>query len=206
MLDDYEDYVHLRLFRLMVQPFMGFNPNTLSLFSFTFALLTGAAIALELLPVAMLTLLLSMFFDGIDGYVARQQHKTSELGFLTDHVLDRLSDIVIFVGVGAAYDNWLPALLAVIAAVFSSYVGVLGRIYHLKQDKAGLFNRTNRIYLLLFTLLAMSLWSSEALAIINGYLLLAIVTGSLTSANRLRRLFAAVSRLGKDASEDTVAP
>ncbi|MES9855391.1 MAG: CDP-alcohol phosphatidyltransferase family protein [Sedimenticola sp.] len=206
MLDDYEDYVHLRLFRLMVQPFMGFNPNTLSLFSFAFALLTGATIALELLPVAMLALLLSMFFDGIDGYVARQQNKTSELGFLTDHVLDRLSDIVIFVGVGAAYGNWLPALLAVIVAVFSSYVGVLGRIYHLKQDKAGLFNRTNRIYMLLFTLLGMSLWSSEAQAIINGYLLLAIVTGSLTSANRLRRLFAAVARLGKDAPVDTAAP
>jgi len=206
MLDDYEDYVHLKLFRLLVRPFMGVNPNTLSVFSFAFALLTGVSIALELLPVAMLALLLSMFFDGIDGYVARQQNKTSELGFLTDHVLDRLSDIVIFAGIGAAYGNWLPALLAVIVAVFSSYVGVLGRIYHLKQDKAGLFNRTNRIYLLLFTLLAMILWSSEALAIINGYLLLAIVTGSLTSINRLRRLFIAVSRLGKDAEEDKVAP
>ena len=194
MLDRYEEYARLRIFQLIAAPFESVAPNTLSSLGFVFAGLTGLCLYLHWFTAAFFGLLTSMFFDGIDGYVARKSGKVSDIGFLYDHVSDRLSDAAIFIGIGAAFHDWLLSLGVLAVVLFSSYVGVLNRIFELQQNKEGLFNRTNRIYSLLLVIALMIALAGHAENIMNSYLLLSLAAGLYTVGVRLYTLFASVAR------------
>ncbi len=195
MIDKYEDYLRFRIFRLMVIPFERCNPNALSITSFVFAALTGMSLYFQYFVLAFVCLSLSNFFDGIDGYIARKTNRVTEIGFLYDHVSDRLSDAVIFIGIAAAFDYWRLSLLVLVIVLFSSYVGVLGKIYKLEQNKAGVFNRTIRIYLLLATIFLMAIIPESMSDIMEYFLIVSLVAGICTSCARLVTLFRCVKQI-----------
>ena len=69
------------------------HPNTISLLALIIAALAGIMLFFSdrwdaLLVFAALAVLVSGFFDGLDGKVARLSGKTSKKGDFVDHVLD----------------------------------------------------------------------------------------------------------------------
>ena len=94
-------------------------------------------------------MILSGFFDAIDGKVARLTFKSSKRGDLLDHVLDRYADIIMIGSVAvSAWCSPYIGILAIIGVLLTSYMGTqcqamgAGRLY------SGLLGRADRVVLL----------------------------------------------------------
>lgn len=82
----------------------------------------------------------------LDGMVALATHKASWRGEIVNDLPDRLSDILIFAGV--AYSGWThPALAywAMIAALLTAYVGVLGQAVGAQRQFGGVMSKPWRM-------------------------------------------------------------
>lgn len=133
-----------------------FNPNTLSWIAFVLAIVAGLLIYFSygdywyiLLPLAAIVVILSGFFDAIDGKVARMTFKSSKRGDLLDHVLDRYADVIMIGSVAvSAWCSPYIGILAIIGVLLTSYMGTqcqaigAGRLY------SGLLGRADRVVLL----------------------------------------------------------
>ncbi len=94
---------------------------------------------------AMLRLWLNMF----DGMVALAAGKASKKGEIVNDLPDRVSDVLIFVGV--AHSGWCNAFYAywvAIAAVIVAYVGLFGQAVGLKREFSGVMAKPWRIVVL----------------------------------------------------------
>ncbi|MEN8443943.1 MAG: CDP-alcohol phosphatidyltransferase family protein [Cyanobacteria bacterium J06555_13] len=101
----------------------GIQPNQITLVGFGFGLL--AAISLYLMSfhwgwvvVVVVALVCNTFADSLDGAVARGRSLTSDRGFFLDHLLDQITFISLFLGVGLS--NYAIFGLAVMAAIVSN--------------------------------------------------------------------------------------
>ena len=74
------------------------SPNQVSLLSFLVALGAFAAFGLEQAIVAGVLIQASSVIDGVDGDLARLQHRESRFGAVFDAFLDRAADAVIVAG------------------------------------------------------------------------------------------------------------
>ena len=94
------------------------TPNLLTLLG----LLTAIAMALSTYAaIALLLLVVSLFFDGIDGSVAIFQHRESKFGATLDSVVDRISEALWFYALYAiGVPAWVPITLWSVAA-FQEY-------------------------------------------------------------------------------------
>ncbi len=133
-----------------------FHPNTLSWIAFILAIVAGLLIYFSygdywyiLLPLAAIVVILSGFFDAIDGKVARMTFKSSKRGDLLDHVLDRYADVIMIGSVAvSAWCSPYIGILAIIGVLLTSYMGTqcqaigAGRLY------SGLLGRADRVVLL----------------------------------------------------------
>lgn len=91
---------------------------------------------------AMLRLWLNMF----DGMVALAAGKASKKGEIVNDLPDRVSDVLIFVGV--AHSGWCNAFYAywvAIAAVIVAYVGLFGQAVGVKREFSGVMAKPWRI-------------------------------------------------------------
>jgi len=91
---------------------------------------------------AMLRLWLNMF----DGMVALVAGKASRKGEIINDLPDRISDVLIFVGI--AHSGWCNAYYAywvAIAAVIVAYVGLFGQAVGVKREFSGVMAKPWRI-------------------------------------------------------------
>lgn len=113
-----ETYLRPTYQHYIVNPFLKwaklFSPNIITLAS----CLTGIAVAplliLDCGEWAILLLLLSGFFDTLDGTVARATEKTSEIGSMFDIVSDRIVEFAVIFGLFAIdplHRGWLALLM-----------------------------------------------------------------------------------------------
>jgi phosphatidylglycerophosphate synthase len=91
-----------------------------------------------LLLVAPAFLYLRLWCNMLDGMVALASGKASPRGEIVNELPDRVSDILIFVGVGysglaAPYQGYWAALMA----VFTAYVGLLGAAVGVQREFSG---------------------------------------------------------------------
>src|SRR5690606_25220867 len=122
--------------------------------------------------------------DGLDGYVARLTGQASFTGFLVDHVLDRLSDVLIFTTLGLSLGLEREGFALVIVCLLSSYVGLLPRLAGGTQDKSGLFAKTYRYQLLILATFGAA-WSPESSrTIFQAYFLGLTALGLVTILTR----------------------
>jgi len=75
------------------------NPNLFTLAGFVFSFPALFLIAADRLVLGGFSLLLSGFFDLIDGAVARRTDTASDFGGFLDSVLDRYSDLAVMCGI-----------------------------------------------------------------------------------------------------------
>lgn len=101
-----------------------------------------------LLPLSALLVLVSGFFDGLDGKVARIAGKANKRGDFLDHVLDRYADVLMIGGVAvSAWCSPYLGMMAIIGVLLTSYMGTQAQAVGAKRMYAGLLGRADRIVL-----------------------------------------------------------
>lgn len=145
---------------------------------------------------ALLRLWLNMF----DGMVAVAAGKASKRGEIINDLPDRISDIVIFIGV--AHSGWchrLPGYWVVIMALLVAYVGLTGQAVGVQREYSGLMSKPWRIVLMSVAAMITSIQiHRDAPYWFAGWLILdwanfAIIAGcAQTIIVRLKRIFRAL--------------
>lgn len=183
------DRVVCRIFPFV--PRIRLQPNTLTLYGVGVSALAGAAFATERLVLAAFLMAGSGFFDLIDGVVARAQGRSSREGAFFDSSMDRLSDLMIFGGIGVAAATRadtagsLLVFWALSASVMTSYIRARAESI-LPSLSVGIMERGERFVVLI-------------LGAVSGYLEPALwivaIGASITSIQRLVVAHREISRL-----------
>jgi len=130
------------------------NPNLLSLLGFLATLAASALILMDLWTATGAAILLSGFFDILDGAVARQLGKVTPFGGFLDSVLDRYSDMIFLLALLLYYLRQEDARQVVLVSVASIGTALVPYI-RAKAEAAsvtcnvGLLERGNALFCLL---------------------------------------------------------
>ena len=110
-----------------------------------FGLIFGMGIEFGLIIGGVL-LLVSGFFDMVDGQVARVTGKTSKKGEYLDSMFDKISEVAIFLGilVGGHAEPYL-VLLAITLSLLVSYARAKSDIINIKLQGIGIGERAERL-------------------------------------------------------------
>jgi len=155
-----------------------------------------------LIPAAFL-LLISGFFDALDGVLARVYGQVTVFGGFFDSLLDRYADALVLVGIILGWlivdpGYWLlVGFAAVIGSLLVSYSRARAEAAGIKMEAVGLAERAERIIILAVASFLNLVWP-EALR--WSVLVLAI----LTNATVLQR--AAYFRKASQRKEDSTTP
>lgn len=132
----------------------GVHPDVISFTALGLAALAGIALFFSydhwqwLLPLSAILVLVSGFFDGLDGKVARLAGKANKRGDFLDHVLDRYADILMIGGVAvSAWCDPYLGMMAIVGVLLTSYMGTQAQAVGAKRMYAGLLGRADRIVL-----------------------------------------------------------
>jgi len=101
------------------------------------------------LLIAAIMVLVSGFFDALDGKVARISSKASKRGDFVDHVIDRYSDAIILGAIAVSFRCEVSfGLFAVIGVLLASYMGTQAQALGLGREYRGILGRADRIAVL----------------------------------------------------------
>jgi phosphatidylglycerophosphate synthase len=179
----------------------GIHPDAISYSSIVAALIAAICFWKSgatpwLLIIAPLFCYLRLWFNMLDGLVAFAAGKASRRGEILNDLPDRISDIVIFVGV--AHSGLMSPLIgywAAIFAVLTSYVGLFGQALGVQRQFGGIMSKPWRIVALhigAWLTFFLSPPSSATLTIFD-WTCLVIITGCVeTIVVRLKRITAAL--------------
>ncbi|MBD3371958.1 MAG: hypothetical protein GF403_04490 [Candidatus Coatesbacteria bacterium] len=129
------------------------EPTTLTVSGLLVSLGAGWTVARGELTTTAWLLLLSGFFDMVDGQVARLREKSGPAGALTDSLIDRLSDGAVMVGVIYLFalrgETWylLAAAAALVLSGAVSYIKARAENY-VDDCAVGFWQRPERLVLL----------------------------------------------------------
>jgi phosphatidylglycerophosphate synthase len=178
----------------------GIHPDTISYLSIVAAL--AAAICFWrsgqnrwLLIVAPLFCYLRLWFNMLDGMVAVASNTASRRGEILNDLPDRISDVIIFVGV--AHSGWMNPFFgywAAIFAVLTAYVGLFGKALGVQREFGGIMSKPWRMVALhIGAWLTLVLQRQpERFSILDLTCLVVIVGCVQTIVVRLKRITAAL--------------
>jgi phosphatidylglycerophosphate synthase len=131
---------------------LGIHPNVLTFIG----VLINAAAAIALVRgqfvIAGLIMMVANIFDFIDGKVAHESNAVSAFGGFWDSVIDRFSDIALFIGLIFLYSTLgrrgyvMVTALAMMFAIMTSYTRARAESL-IKKCKVGFMERPERIVL-----------------------------------------------------------
>ena len=179
----------------------GIHPDTISYLSVVAAF--AAAICFRkageirwLLIIAPLFSYLRLWLNMLDGMVAVAAGKASRRGEILNDLPDRVSDVIIFVGVAhSGLMNPIFGYWAAIAAVLTAYVGLFGQALGVQREFGGIMSKPWRMVALhIGAWLALFLGGqSFASFTILDWTCLVVIGGSIqTMVVRLKRITAAL--------------
>jgi phosphatidylglycerophosphate synthase len=130
------------------------HPNTLTFIGVVINIAAASALALGKFVTAGLIMVVANIFDFIDGKVAVELKEVSAFGGFWDSVIDRFSDISLFIGLIFLYselhrtDYVMITALAMMFAIMTSYTRARAESL-IKKCKVGFMERPERIVLLM---------------------------------------------------------
>lgn len=127
----------------------GLSPNFWTCVGLAFAFVSAIVYGLNVefaLIVGGILLLLSGFFDIVDGQVARITKKTSKKGGFLDSVFDKVAEVVIFLGIliGGFAEPYL-VFLAITMSLLVSYARSRGESLGVSLQGVGIGERAERL-------------------------------------------------------------
>ena len=127
----------------------GLSPNFWSGVGLFFAFVSGIVYGINFefaLIIGGIFLLISGFFDIVDGQVARVSKKTSKKGGFLDSVFDKIAEVAIFLGIligGYAQPHWI--LAAITLSLLVSYTRARAESLGIKLQGVGIGERAERL-------------------------------------------------------------
>lgn len=131
---------------------IGVNPNHVSWLGLIAAFLSGVVLYSSwdhhwMLILGAALVLVSGYFDALDGKIAKLAGRTTAKGDYLDHVFDRYADMFMIAAI--AMSGWCGhpwvGLLAVIGVLLTSYMGTQAQAVGAKRLYDGLLGRADRI-------------------------------------------------------------
>ena len=127
----------------------GLSPNFCTVVGLGFALLSAIVYGMGIefgLIIGGVLLLVSGFFDMVDGQVARVTGKTSKVGSYLDSMFDKIAETAIFLGilVGGYAEPYL-VLLAITLSLLVSYARAKSDSLNIKLQGIGIGERAERL-------------------------------------------------------------
>jgi phosphatidylglycerophosphate synthase len=185
---------------------LGVHPDAISYASIAFS--AAAAICFWrsasrpwLLIIGPLFCYVRLWLNMLDGMVALAAHKASLRGEILNDLPDRVSDVLIFVGVAhSGLCNPFAGYWVAIMALFTAYVGTLGQAVGARREYGGVMSKPWRMVALHVG--AWTTWASlhfcgefrlGRLTMLDWTCLIIIAGCVETVAVRLRRIFAALN-------------
>ena len=116
--------------------------------AFASALVYGLNIEFALI-IGGILLLVSGFFDIVDGQVARVTQKTSKKGALLDSIFDKIAEVAIFLGIliGGYAEPYL-VFLAITLSLLVSYTRARAESLEIKLQGIGIGERAERLLII----------------------------------------------------------
>ena len=130
------------------------HPNVLTFVGVLINVAAAAALGLGRFVTAGVIMICANIFDFIDGKVAHELDEVSAFGGFWDSVIDRISDISLFIGLIFLYssmdrtDYVMITALAMMFAIMTSYTRARAESL-IKKCKVGFMERPERIVLLM---------------------------------------------------------
>jgi CDP-diacylglycerol--glycerol-3-phosphate 3-phosphatidyltransferase len=128
------------------------HPNILTFVGVLINVAAAGALALGTFVTAGVIMVIANIFDFIDGKVAQELQAVSQFGGFWDSVIDRFSDISLFIGLIYLYsklgrtDYVMVTALAMMFAIMTSYTRARAESL-IKKCKVGFMERPERIVL-----------------------------------------------------------
>ncbi len=139
----------------VARKFINVNPNTISWIGLILALVSGAILWYSglagkeiFLLFGALMVIVSGYFDALDGKVAKLSGKASKKGDYLDHVFDRYADVFMIGGVAiSSWCNPYLGMIALVGVLLTSYMGTQAQAVGAPRLYAGLLGRADRVVL-----------------------------------------------------------
>ena len=127
----------------------GLSPNVFTVIGLVFAFIASLVYGLGFeyaLVIGGIILLISGFFDIVDGQVARYANKMSKKGGFLDSIFDKIAEVAIFFGilVGNYAEPYL-VFLAITLSLLVSYTRALADSAGIKMQGIGIGERAERL-------------------------------------------------------------
>jgi len=127
----------------------GLSPNFWTCVGLAFALISAVVYGLGIefgLIIGGILLLVSGFFDVVDGQVAKVTGKTTKKGSYFDSMFDKIAEVAIFLGIliGGYAEPWL-VLLAITLSLLVSYARAKSDAINIKLQGVGIGERAERL-------------------------------------------------------------
>ena len=127
----------------------GLSANFWTLIGLVFALASALVYGLGIefgLIIGGILLIVSGFFDMVDGQVARATGKTSQKGSYLDSMFDKIAEVAIFLGllVGGYAEPYL-VMLAITLSLLVSYARAKSDALNIKLQGVGIGERAERL-------------------------------------------------------------
>ena len=127
----------------------GLSPNFWTVVSLIVALSAAVVYGMGIefgLIIGGILLLVSGFFDMVDGQVARVTGKTSKKGEYLDSMFDKISEVAIFLGILiGGYAEPYVVLLAITLSLLVSYARAKSDLINIKLQGIGIGERAERL-------------------------------------------------------------
>ena len=152
------------------------HPNVLTFVGVLINIAAATALALGRFVTAGVIMILANIFDFIDGKVAQETKLVSKFGGFWDSVIDRFSDIALFIGLIYLYsekgrtDYVMIAALAMLFSIMTSYTRARAESL-IPRCKVGFMERPERIVLFMI-----GAFTNRMAAVLWVILVLSIVT------------------------------
>lgn len=147
----YSDRIILPIGRIFAKS--GLSPNVFTLFGLILSAFTAFSFAIGNLALALTLLVLTSFFDMLDGAVAKVTGKVTKFGGFLDSTVDRYSDALILIGIAMFLkEHYLLVMVVIIGSIMVSYTRTRAENI-IEKCEVGLAERAERLIVLILTTL-----------------------------------------------------
>ena len=175
--------------------FLRLTPNTLTLIGLTVACLSAYLASIGLLLPSGLVLIASGMFDLLDGTLARATNQATKFGALLDSLTDRVSELIVLLGVMLFYINNTDLNVGIVLVYTSAAGSILVSYLRAKAESLniectdGIMTRPERVIMLSAGLIVGNWWGSAmivALIIISALTIGTAIQRTIIIAKQIR--------------------
>lgn len=166
----------------------GFSPNFWTVVGLLFALASAVVYGMGIefgLIIGGVLLLVSGFFDMVDGQVARITGKTSKKGSYLDSMFDKIAEVAIFLGllIGGYAEPYL-IMLAITLSLLVSYARAKSDALNINMQGIGIGERAER--LLVIAIIGIIGYMEPAVMIVVVIAGITLVQRMITTAKNIK--------------------